>query len=230
MQWPLRLGGRVSILLYPDLTGYPDSIVGFIGEEGECKVLIDAGSGSPLSNKLLLAGLIALGVKPGDVKYTVITHAHLPNAGGAYFTHFTLKAIVAARDPDASWIEKGDIERTSAREFNMPFNPAPVGLRLREGGLPGCSMIKVIPTPGHTPGSVSIAYHDVAKGTIVFVGDALGRLSRRWLSSEKEWLRSLDRILSLDPDVLCTSAQCMGKEAARRFLEEVHSRGPEWME
>ena len=230
MQWPLRIGGRVSILLYPGLTGYPDSVVGFIDEEGDCKILIDTGSGSPLSNKLIVAGLIALGAKPNEVKYAVLTHAHLPNAGGAYFIHTTIKAIIAAKEPDATWIEKGDDEKTSAREFGIAFNPAPVGLRLREGGLPGCGMIKVIPTPGHTPGSISVAYQDVAKGTVVFVGDALGRLSRRWLSSEKDWIRSLEKISSLDPDVLCTSAQCMEREAARRFVEEVYSRGPEWME
>ncbi len=229
MAWRLRVGGRVTLLLYPGLTGMPDSVVALIRDES-CSVIVDSGSGSPWSNSALTLALAAEGVRRGDVNYTVITHAHLPNAGGASFLHSALATIIAAMEPDASWIERGDPEKTAAREFKMKFTPAPVGLRLREGKLPGCDSIRILHTPGHTPGSVSVAYMDPAKGLILFVGDAMGRLSRRWGSSESDWLRSVERISSMDPRVLCTSVQCMEGEAARRFIEEVESRGPEWVD
>jgi glyoxylase-like metal-dependent hydrolase (beta-lactamase superfamily II) len=226
--WVLRLGARTHLLLYPGLTGYPDSVVGLLELEG-CRVLVDTGSGSPWSNTALAAALAYLGVR-GGVRYAVLTHGHLPNAGGAHFAHSTLGAIVAAMEPDASWVERGDRERTAAEEFGLPFNPAPVGLRLSEGPLPGCGGARVIHTPGHTPGSLTLIHDDPAAGLVAFVGDALGRLSRRWGSSERDWWRSAERIASLDPRVLCTSAQCMSGEAARRFIEEALARGPEWVE
>lgn len=210
-------------------TGLPDA-VSLLVAAGDCRLLVDSGSGLPASNAALLASLTVLGVRRGGLDLLVNTHCHLPNAGGDWFVHERLKTVVAAWWSAARAIEAGDPEATAAREYGAPFTPTPVGLPLRsEGPLPGCEEVMVLHTPGHTPGSATIVYEDPVDGVVAAVGDALGSLSRRWGSSEEDWWRSLEKISRLEPSVLCTSHSCMKGREVREFLEAIESAGPHWL-
>lgn len=226
---PRRLAGRVYLVLSHEYTGLPDA-VSILIDTGACRVLVDTGSGHPASDQALLASLARLGIRRGGLDLAVNTHAHLPNAGGDWFVHEVLGVVVGAWASEARAIESGDPDATAASEYGLPFRPVPVGLVLsREGPLPWCGEVRVIHTPGHTPGSVSYLYEDPDAGLVAAVGDALGRLSRRWGSSEEEWVSSAERLAGLEPEILCTSAACLRGAEARRFVRDALERGPEWI-
>ncbi|GBF09345.1 hypothetical protein apy_10700 [Aeropyrum pernix] len=216
------------IVLWPGLTGLPDSLV-LLARVGGCSVLYDTGSGEPGSIVALAANLASAGVKPWSINVAIVSHAHVPSSGGARWLHDNHRVTIAARRPDSRWIEEGDPVKTAAVDYGLPPKPVPIGLELeREGRMPGeCEGVEVLFTPGHTPGSVSVSI-DTGDATVLAVSDALGRLKRDWGSSEREWMESLDKISSRDPDYLCTSVTCMDRRAAKAFLDEVREKGPVW--
>ncbi len=229
----VRVDPRVYLVLYPGLAWEMDSIVAYIHGSGEY-ILVDAGSGIEASTTILYSNITwiaaRLDVNP-EPRLLLNTHGHVQNAGGDAWAHEVLGVVIAARPPDSRWIEEGDPEATGARELGLRVRPVPVGLVVSgdpfrvdwEGPL-----VEAYHTPGHTPGSQSILVESERR--VLLVGDALGRLSRQWGSSEEEWWRSLERIESLDPDVLCTSAVCYEGKAVKEFLDLVRSRGPEWID
>jgi len=226
---PRRVASRVNLVVSHEYTGLPDA-VSLLIDAGGCRVLVDSGSGLPASNAALLASLAALGVRVGGLDVLVNTHCHLPNAGGDWFVHDRLRTVVAAWESDAKAIETGDPTLTAADEYGIPFTPTPVGLPLsREGPLPGCGEVRVLHTPGHTPGSITLVYEDPADGLVAAVGDALGSLKSSWGSSERDWWRSLEKIKGLDARVLCTSSACLKGGEVREFLEAVEAEGPKWL-
>jgi hydroxyacylglutathione hydrolase len=126
-----------------------------------------------------------LGVPPRQVTLVVITHGHFDHAGSANEIRAATDAAVAVHRDDVAEVEEGSTwstfgttrwGRVSYRLFRPLFNrfarlprlhPDLVigddGLDLHDRGIPG----RVVPTPGHTPGSVSVVL-DCGEA---FVGD-----------------------------------------------------------
>lgn len=229
----VRVDPRVYLILYPGLAWGLDAIVAYIRGSREY-ILVDAGSGLEASTTALYSNISWLSAGLGSdprPRLLLNTHGHVQNAGGDAWAHEVLGLVIAARPPDSRWIEEGDPEATGARELGLEIRPVPVGLVVSrdpfkvdwEGPI-----VEAYHTPGHTPGSQSILVESEKR--VLFIGDSLGRLSHRWGSNEKEWWRSLDKVESLDPDVLCTSAVCYEGKAVKEFLGLVRSRGPEWID
>ncbi|MCW2605710.1 MAG: fold metallo-hydrolase [Frankiales bacterium] len=149
------------------------------GDDGTL-VLVDAGTRS--APRTLLAALAALGRQPGDVTHLLLSHAHNDHTGGA-------KAVV---DATGSRVVTHEREAVYVREGRMPqTDPSTLGGRLlarlpgRATGfarvgvdeeftdgdvLPLAGGIRVVHTPGHTPGHCSFL-HD-ASGVLI-TGDAV---------------------------------------------------------
>jgi len=146
-------------------------------------VVIDAGM--PRQAWRIVNAIRALGHSPQDLKLILLTHGHIDHAGSAV----ALKRLTGA--PIA--LNRADARLTSTRDLKIPpgrnattdvvgrtiakfgwvvpletFTPdvwLDDGLVLRDFGIDA----RVVHTPGHTAGSISIAFQD---GT-VFVGDAI---------------------------------------------------------
>ncbi len=139
-----------------------DSNIYLVGEDA-----IDAGTGF---NFTRLYTLLQIAKKePESIRNVVNTHCHFDHTGGnGYF----LEAKVAAHEIDSSVIETGDMEKSVADYFNGNPKPKTVTRKLKEGDvLPmGTMELKVIHTPGHTPGSICL--YDEKSGTL-FSGDTV---------------------------------------------------------
>jgi glyoxylase-like metal-dependent hydrolase (beta-lactamase superfamily II) len=118
-----------------------------------------------------------LGVSPEDVRTVVLTHLHTDHAGG--LAHFPRSEIVASATelnlaaglmgkargylPQhwPSWFAP-----TAVDFADGPFGPFPRSHRVTAAGD-----VVLVPTPGHTPGHLSVAV-ETDQGLVLLAGDA----------------------------------------------------------
>ncbi len=157
---------------------------------GEKPVLVD--TGAPGDLKRILAGLKSAGVAPKDLALILLTHGHSDHAGCAAELRRRTGAQIAVHQGDVplaragrngvivvqDWL--GRVLRPYVDEEFEGFEPDLVfqeGIALEPYGLRG----RVLPTPGHTPGSVSVV---LANGEAL-IGDVL-RGSLVWSNKARE--------------------------------------------
>lgn len=193
------------------------------GERG-C-VLVD--TGTPGKADRILKRLAKRGVAPDDIRLILLTHGHTDHFGNAAELRERTGAPVAVHALDAEAVRQGihrpdslhptgwltaflmriSILRTLAIPDHAPaFEPDIVfegEWRLEDYGVSG----RVIPTPGHTPGSVSVLLDsgEAIVGDMV-IGDFLRLLRRPGLpivAWDMERNReSIRRFLDLSPRIV----------------------------
>ncbi|RLC28474.1 hypothetical protein DRH13_07100 [Candidatus Woesebacteria bacterium] len=169
---------KVSENIYTIPLGFDNCYI--IQDEGA--VMVDGGA--PKMEKGFRKAMEELPINPQDIKLMIMTHGHWDHIGPAKEIKDLTGARIAMHENEKEWLEKslkpmhpgvtlwGNIFGGIVRMF-LPFvhiSSTEVdlvlgdeGLTLSEYGIPG----KVIHTPGHSSGSVSI----LLETRDVFVGD-----------------------------------------------------------
>jgi glyoxylase-like metal-dependent hydrolase (beta-lactamase superfamily II) len=153
-------------------------------------VLIDAGWAHPDSWTALTSGLGEIGFAPGEIAGVVVTHCHPDHAGLAGRIREASGAWIAMHEEDirliqrmheatgdelVNWVERAGATETERADFTNLVRgqmdlPAEPDLALRDGDLidlPGRNL-RVIWTPGHSPGHICLHLED--RG-VLFTGD-----------------------------------------------------------
>jgi glyoxylase-like metal-dependent hydrolase (beta-lactamase superfamily II) len=166
--------------------------------------LIDAGLALRPARRRLRAGLAAIGARPQDVRRVVLTHAHIDHAGGLAGFVADSGAAVLAHEREAVYLRDGRAPRTR-RGRPGTFAKVTVAEEFRDGTvLPDGGGLRVVHTPGHSPGHVSLLHQPTG---VLITGDALFnvrglRHSPGWLCTDPELnRRSADRLGDLDFEV-----------------------------
>ena len=183
----------------------------------------------------IVAGLAALGKHPRDVTRIVLTHVHPDHAGGAAGMSRRTGAPVLVHGDDHAWARSGEITgshdpstrwgRLFARAGTSTVEAFEPGPPLRDGDLlPVSGGLRVVHTPGHSPGHVSLL---VEESATLITGDALfnfgflggARLSPAFLCSDFAMTeRTAHRLGELDYQV---AAFTHGPEIRDRARETV---------
>lgn len=124
-------------------------------------ILIDAMNNADDAEHVIDAGMRKLGLDPSQIKMVVITHGHGDHYGGAdYFVDKYQPQIVASR---ADW----DMMENKL-EFDVPSwgKPPKRDVAVEDGAklTLGDTTVDVVMTPGHTMGTISLAF-DVKDGS-----------------------------------------------------------------
>ena len=134
----------------------------------------------------IVEALAGIGAHPSDVTRIVLTHAHSDHAGGA--REMTTRTGVEGVDvhvDDAPYLTSGTnaptagstMGRLLSRSPSSRFDPVDVGELLTDGQvLDVAGGLRVVHTPGHTPGHVSLLHEDSG---VLITGDAIFNMGAR---------------------------------------------------
>jgi glyoxylase-like metal-dependent hydrolase (beta-lactamase superfamily II) len=187
--------------------------------------LVDAGLALGFAQKKLRRGLRAIGAAPGDVRRVVVTHAHSDHAGGLAKIVEHTGADVLTHEREAVYLRDGKVPRLSSGRSGS-FAKVTVAEEFLDGTvLPAAGGLRVVHTPGHSPGHVSLLHEPTG---VLVTGDALFnvrgiRYSPGWLCTDPELNRkSADSLGDLDFEVAAFThgpeVRHGAREAVRAFL------------
>lgn len=146
--------------------------------EQNCRIVVDRASGDAVvvdpgdDPRGILAAAKASG---GTVRYLLATHGHLDHVGAVVPVREALRAPFAIHRADRPIL---DLMPDHARMFGMGTLRVPdIDLDLSElDELPfGDGVIRIVKTPGHTPGGCTFLFHDGSD--VGLFGDSLFHLS-----------------------------------------------------
>jgi len=141
---------------------------------GDRICLIDTGV---FSTSLPLQGYLKeIGRSPYEISLVLLTHAHPDHIGGCLAINKVSSALFCAHSADKGWIE--DVERQYRERpilnfFELVEGSVVVNLELKDGDTISWNKgktIRVLETPGHSPGSIS--FYAEEEG-VLFTGDAV---------------------------------------------------------
>jgi len=124
----------------------------FTSEKGH--ILIDACM--PDSGPDILKNISTLGFNPRDIRYILISHAHIDHLGSTKLLANETGAKVCIGEADVEAAEKGSTWKMGL----VGFSPFKVDVPLEEGDVTsvGDKEIHIYHTPGHTPGCISFGF------------------------------------------------------------------------
>ncbi len=209
--------------------------------EGDDLTLIDAGM--PWSAGRVFSYIRSIGRQPAELRRILMTHNHPDHTSGAPGILRQSSAHVAAHREDSHYHDSGRslsyMGVFSALDVRIPFlRLTRLDYIVEDGELiPAAGGIRVLHTPGHTPGSV--CYFLEQEG-VLFSGDTIfsdqGRVSRSmpFPGNDKErYQRSLERLTALDFDILCGGhGSPLVGDASREFRKMMNRKPqlPTWGE
>lgn len=216
-----RAEWRLSAM-HLDTVHYPDwhpwageygPVYAYLLENGERRVLVDTGIGPehPLIDRLyeperrdIVVELMKRGVAPDGLEAVVVSHLHFDHVGGA--SNFRGVPI---------YVQRAEWDAAQAPKYTVPeFLEFPgANFRMMDGDYELAPGLRVISTPGHTPGHQVVAVSTEA-GLAVLAGQSID------LCAEMEELVATGEVRGWAED----EGQEQRTDSAKRLLEVGPSR------
>ncbi|UCD92237.1 MAG: MBL fold metallo-hydrolase [Methanobacteriota archaeon] len=174
-----------------------DANVFFI--EAEKPILIDAGTGWNIAKAV---GTIEQHIDPKEIETIVLTHRHIDHVGGAAELSHICQAQLYASIDEAPPLISGDRATTGSMMFNIPLDKLDISILKYDDEVDlGDAKLKIIHTPGHTMGSISL-YHEETKslfsGDTVFADGGVGRWDFE-TGSYRQLVASIEMLKEMGP-------------------------------
>lgn len=199
----------------------------------EKSVLVDSGSG--LDAAATIQWLDAVMSPPERLWLLINTHYHTDHVGGNFRLQARSHVPVAAHRWEGQLINRRDPEACSALYLRQPVEPYRVDVML-EGGeelVLGKRVLRVLHTPGHTLGHISLY---LPQDKILICGDAVHHDDVAWINPFREGvgaleraMQSLERLAQLDVRLALSGHGPMFL-APREAIDRARRRYEQWIE
>lgn len=202
-----------------------ESVSAFVLRTSDGLVLID--SLHPESTGHILGALEELGLDPMEIRYVIVTHAHIDHAGSAGEIQRLTGARVGMAEGD--WDAYAEGGYISSRGEPRVFRPMERDLVIEDGDrlTLGDTSIELYTTPGHTSGVVSMGFavKDGEESYNAFVFGGLGLNTVNGVEETEQYIDSVRRVLAMpDLEVNLTNHPGGGRLLERR--DQLASRRP----
>jgi len=235
----MRVANGVYVLPIPRSPQEPESVLNLtlIADEYNENTLVDAGL--PDQMEAISAALVEAGIGVGDLSRIIFTHQDLDHVGSGAALVRQSGARVLAHSADAPYIE-GSLrllkpspemleQRPQMREVLERLEPVGIDDYIEDGTrLDLAGGTKVISTPGHTPGHMSLY---LERSKVLIAGDAL-RAERGTLNGPnpsmtldmRTAIQSIRRLADLEIDtIVCYHGGVVSEDVngqLRRVIQE----------
>ncbi|UYZ14871.1 MBL fold metallo-hydrolase [Brevibacillus sp. WF146] len=139
-----------------------------------------------------------------NVVAVLLTHAHLDHIGGLNQVRALTGAPVYIHPLEQSWLTDSDLNGSTRWNLSEPIVCEPAEHELADGQtleLAGLS-IRVLHTPGHSPGSCSFVVGPHCFGGDVLFAQSIGRTDLPGGSFETLMISIQDKLFELDDDTI----------------------------
>ena len=235
----MRIANGVYVLPIPRSPQEPESFLNLtlIMDEQNGNTLVDAGL--PNQTEAISTALVEAGFRVGDLRRIIFTHQDLDHVGSGAALVRQSDARVLAHPADAPYIEGSQRplkpspemleQRPQMREVLERLEPVGIDEYVEDGTrLDLAGGTRVISTPGHTPGHISLY---VERSKVLIAGDALtaerGSLNGPNPSMTLEMrtaIQSVRRLADLEIDtIVCYHGGVVSEDAngqLRRVIQE----------
>jgi metallo-beta-lactamase class B len=159
-------------------------------------ILLDAGFVGNVEGTIV-GGMRKLGLDPAKIRYVIVSHGHNDHFGGAKYLQSTFGARIVMSEADwehmVSWPQRG----TPA-----PFPDRDIVVKDGDSIRLGDTEVRIVVTPGHTPGTISPIFEvrdgDQKHYVGYWGGDGASHLDAEGI---RTYAAAVDRFISLDPRV-----------------------------
>ena len=219
------LGQRINQSLHEICLGRFGIKVFLLEASDGSLILID--TGLPNSEQKIIKYINSIGKSVTDIKYILITHAHVDHMGSAAALKKTSNAMLGINEKGIKFMDgtagmqfpqtrnvkdlKSKFLMAVGRIMVSAMKPKFVkpDMILKDGAFPEQMHVnaRIVETPGHTPDSVSIYLPD---SNTIIVGDTLfGKSDKlvlpRIYDDYVALLGSIKKIRDINPDLICVS-------------------------
>jgi metallo-beta-lactamase class B len=131
----------------------------------------------------IIDGLTTLGLDPRTVKYVIISHAHGDHDQGAaeLQRRYGAKVVMGAADWEST------LQRPATAAGGVPTRDVAVAPEGTSKITLGDTTVTVVPTPGHTPGTLSYVFPVKDQGKTVMVAYSGGTLTGAFGTDGARW-------------------------------------------
>lgn len=174
----------------------------------------------------LLEGLAEHGIQPEEIEVVLLTHLHIDHIGwntvdrdGQPVPTFPRARYLIDRHEWDYWIQPEVVERNeSIRDCVLPLQEAG-RIELIESDRAVTSELTAVPTPGHTPGHVSLAIVSAGERAVI-TGDIAHSPIQL---TETEWSLALD----LDPSLAARTRAAFAERFDQEGMEVIGTHFPQ---
>lgn len=220
-----QVGGDLNGITWAGVDAGFDDANSYALDTGAGILLFDCGCGDTLDQ--IFNNMRYWGLDPADIRYCLLTHAHLDHAGAAHLLKQAGVQIIA-HTVTAKAIAAGD-EQCCGYLYHKTFTPCEADRQVEDGEtleLAGVA-VQALHFPGHTLGCTAYAFTHEGKRIIVS-GDVIGTLNVGdfgWSGSidfnKTAYMESLKRFARLDFDVMLSGHGMSHFYKPRRRVEQV---------